>query len=270
LEYLLEHIDEFDEWTNVLGAAALDGHLHVLRWAADNDAEGEIEWDERNLCCSAAQSGSIETMQFLQEKGANLAEHNVSSDDGWEEESITTKAARGERKEMLLWLKQQGMLPTVHAMRAAAERDMLDMCLFLHTECSCPWDASVLSSAANNGFFGLVQALHEHGCPIDVHAVGAAAAFHGKVDILEYLLHRPDEPDQWETEQLTALLNFAGLSEQLAAVKWLRQQGVEWPAVLGEQGRKWQGKTLQWARRQGCTSEMPADPESEENSDEEE
>jgi hypothetical protein len=176
----------------------------------------------------------------------------------WAEDSITTKAARGEQKHMLLWLKQQGILPTVHAMRDAAELDMLDMCLFLHTECSCPWDVSVLSSAANNGFFELVQALHERGCPIDVHPVRWHAARYGRVDILEYLLQLPDQP-VWTPEQLTALLNLAGLNQHLAVAKWLRQQGAEWPEVLGNTTRKWKGKTLQWARREGCTSELPTD-----------
>jgi hypothetical protein len=259
LEYLLEHIDEFDEWTNVLGAAALDGHLHILRWAADNDAEGEIEWDERHLCCSAAESGSIEMMQFLQQRGVDLAEHNMAIDEAWAAQSITKAAARGDRKEMLLWLKQQGILPSVHAMHAVAELGMLDMCLFLHTECSCPWDASVLDSAADSGCFELVQALHERGCPIDVHAVSAAAAYHSRIDILEYLQQLPDQP-VWTPVQLTALLDLAGLNQQVAVAKWLRQQGAEWPEVLGRVGRKWQGKALLWARREGCTSELPADP----------
>jgi hypothetical protein len=258
LEYLLEHEEETTVRHDWLSDAALSGHLHVLRWAADNDTESAIEWNDRSICSSAAQSGSIEMMQFLQEKGANLAEHNVTSDAGWEEESVTTKAARGERKEML-WLKQQGIVPTVHAMRDAAELDMLDMCLFLHTECSCPWDASVLIGAANNGFFELVQALHERGCPIDVHPVRWHAARCGRVDILERLLQMPGQP-VWTPKQLTALLNLAGKTEQLAVAKWLRQQGAEWPTVLGNTTRNWKGKLLQWARRQVCTSELPADP----------
>jgi hypothetical protein len=120
LEYLLEHEEDTTVRHDWLSDAAVSGHLHVLRWAADNDIESAIEWNDRSICSSAAQSGSIEMMQFLQEKGANLAEHNVTSDAGWEEESVTTTAARGERKEMLLWLKQQGIVPTVHAMRDAA------------------------------------------------------------------------------------------------------------------------------------------------------
>jgi hypothetical protein len=268
LEYLLELIDGFTEQAYLLETAALSGHLHILQWAADNDSEGEIEWNDYGLCYAAAQSGSIQVLQFLQHRGANLAEHNVNTHEVWAEESITTAAARSERKEVLLWLKQQGILPTVHAMCESARFDMLDICLFLlHTECNCPWDASVLTTAANDGCFELVQALYERGCPIDVHAVCSAAACNGRVDILQYLQQLPDEP-QWTPEQLTSLLNVAGINEHLAVAKWLRQQGAEWPTVLGDTTEKWQGKALQWARRQGCTSDLPADSESEESSEE--
>jgi hypothetical protein len=237
------------------GAARL-GHLNVLQWAADRLGD-KIVWNRRDICTSAAQSGSIEMMQFLQQRGADLAEHNGSSNFPLVKERITTTAARGERKEMLLWLKQQGILPTVHAMCDAAERDMLDMCLFLYTE-GCPWDDSVLNSA-NTGYYELVQALYEQGCPIEIHSVRSQAASYGRVDILQYLLQLPDQP-QSSTAQLTAQLNGAAVNEQLAAAKWLRQQGAEWPEVLVKDGIKWRGELLQWARRAGCTSALPVEP----------
>jgi Ankyrin repeats (3 copies) len=268
LEYAMTQV-VVDDWAEWLEEAAMNGHLHVLQWAADQDEEWTIEWNDRTVCCSAAQSGSIEMMLFLQQRGANLAEHSVTSEESWAEDSITTAAARGERKEMLLWLKQQGILPTVHAMREAAQLDMLDMCLWLHAE-GCPWDASVLNSAARDGDFELVQALHERGCPIDVYALCMHAARHGRVDVLQYLLQLPHQP-QWTAQQLTALLNIAGEHEQLAVAKWLRQQGAEWPAVLGTATyRKWKGKLLQWARRAGCTSALPAEPLYEDDSDSDE
>jgi hypothetical protein len=167
----------------------------VLQWAADSDEEGVTDWNDYCLCAAAAVSGNIELMQFLQERGAVLAEHNVTADNAWGDESITTLAARDERKPLLLWLKQQGILPTVHAMREAAVVEALDMCLFLHAQCSCPWDASVLTSAARNGYFELVLALHERGCPIDVHPVRWQAAKHGRVDILQFLLQLPDQAE---------------------------------------------------------------------------
>jgi hypothetical protein len=55
----------------------------------------------------------------------------------------------------------------------------------------------------------------------------------------------------------------------MAAAQWLRQQGAEWPAVLGKFHIKWSGTLLQWARREGCTSELPADIVWEQGSEEE-
>eukprot|EP00953_Heterococcus_sp_UTEX-ZZ885_P020371 11402-Heterococcus_DN1.PRE.2 len=265
---VLEYLKEADVGPNGadwLAAAALNGHLHVLRWAADNDTDGAIVWNDRELCSSAAQSGSIEMLQFLQEKGANLAEHNVSSDiEDWEEESITTAAARSDRKEVLRWLKEQGILPGVAAMREAAGLDLIDMCLFLHTECSCPWYDNLLRTASNAGYFQLVRALHEHGCPIDVRSVRKAAAHQGSVDMLQYLKQLPDQP-VWTPQLWTSLLHIAGLNQQLAAAQWLRQQGAEWPAVLGTSHKqRWRGEALRWAFREGW---LPADLDSEEDGD---
>jgi hypothetical protein len=251
LDYLFEH-NKCSVWAGWVADAARNGHLHVLQWAVDKDTEGTLDWNQHSVCSAAAQSGSIEMMQFLQERGVILAEHDDTSGI-WAEVSITKTAARGERKEMLLWLKQQGILPTVHAMRDAAERDMLDMCLWLHAE-GCPWDDSVLTSAAKSGYFELVQALYERGCPIDVHSVRSHAASHGRVDVLQYLLQLPDQP-QSSAAQMTALLNNAGVNEQLAAATWLRQQGAAWPITLSNGNKSWQGKLLQWARREGCTSQ---------------
>jgi hypothetical protein len=50
------------------------------------------------------------------------------------------------------------------------------------------------------------------------------------------------------------MLNAAGANSKLAAAKWLRQQGAEWPAVIN-----WCGCSLDWAGSEGCTAEAPAD-----------
>eukprot|EP00953_Heterococcus_sp_UTEX-ZZ885_P025435 13829-Heterococcus_DN1.PRE.5 len=103
LEYLLGQ-EKVTIWNGWLGEAAESGHLHVLQWAAQ-DEEFHLDWNARNLCSSAAQSGRIEMMQFLQQQGADLSEHNISSDTPWADESITTMAARSE---LVKWLRQQG------------------------------------------------------------------------------------------------------------------------------------------------------------------
>jgi hypothetical protein len=190
LEFLLQQDPNFADWGCCVEDTAMNGHLNVLQWIANKDTDGTIDWNDRDICVPAARSGSIEMMQFLQQRGVDLAEHNSDEDEG--EESLTAAAACHEHKHLLLWFKQQGILPGVAAMRDAAGLDMLDMCLFLHTE-GCPWGASVVDSAAHNGYFKLVQALHERGCPLDVSSVQLAAAYRGSVHMLQYLLQLPDQ-----------------------------------------------------------------------------
>eukprot|EP00953_Heterococcus_sp_UTEX-ZZ885_P017511 9799-Heterococcus_DN1.PRE.1 len=55
------------------------------------------------------------------------------------------------------------------------------------------------------------------------------------------------------------MLNVAGAYRRLAAAKWLRQQGAEWPAVLKYESRAWNTDVVQWARDEGCTSPTTPD-----------
>ena len=48
---------------------------------------------------------------------------------------------------------------------------------------------------------------------------------------------------------LTVMLYEAGRFNQLAAAKWLREQGAEWPTVY-KKGR-WSGVLLEWAIAEG-------------------
>jgi hypothetical protein len=58
------------------------------------------------------------------------------------------------------------------------------------------------------------------------------------------------------------MLNAAGAYSRLEAAQWLRQQGAEWPTVLQYHDHPvvitWHGRTLDWARSEGCTSEAPS------------
>jgi hypothetical protein len=57
------------------------------------------------------------------------------------------------------------------------------------------------------------------------------------------------------------MLNVAGASGKLAAVKWLREHGAEWPPILryttvehprGRRFNMWSGATIAWAVEQGA------------------
>jgi hypothetical protein len=108
----------------------------------------------------------------------------------------------------------------------------------------------VAVTAALTGHVAAVKWLCEHGCPLEELQLYVAAAIAGDVKILDYLVERGCELD---ADILTAMLNVAGASEQLAAAQWCRQRGAEWPARL-VCDTPWEGDTLAWARAEGCTA----------------
>eukprot|EP00953_Heterococcus_sp_UTEX-ZZ885_P042253 21482-Heterococcus_DN1.PRE.3 len=82
------------------------------------------------------------------------------------------------------------------------------------------------------------------------------------------LAHSPDI----SADVLSSMLNAAGAHDNLAAAKWLRQQGAEWPDVIRyfyvnsfDGYTEWSGEALAWARAEGCTS--PTQQESDSDSD---
>jgi hypothetical protein len=97
--------------------------------------------------------------------------------------------------------------------------------------------------------------LMEHRCP--TYGIHESAAQGGSIDALEYLPHRGI---MFTARILRDMLQIAGACNKLAAAKWLRAQGAEWPDVLSWQQRwsepalAWSGDTLAWARAEGCTS----------------
>jgi hypothetical protein len=75
-----------------------------------------------------------------------------------------------------------------------------------------------------------------------------------RIDIIEFIQQQGAAIDD---NQMTQLLNYAGARDKLAAAQWLRQQGVQWPTVLGYSEavtHNWSRKLIKWARSEGCTS----------------
>jgi hypothetical protein len=97
----------------------------------------------------------------------------------------------------------------------------------------------------------------EHGCPYDANVLWVLAAREGHISLLEFLQHTgvPVTP----LELILALLT-AGLNSHLAAARWLRVHGAEWPATLSNplinDGQQWEGAVLEWARAEGCTAPL--------------
>jgi hypothetical protein len=212
-------------------SAAEYGHMHVLQYL---HAEGCEKGP--NVCYLDAENGDLGMLKWA-------FEHDYSRGGNPVDES----AAASSNTEMMAWLIQQpGVQLTAGTMAVAAWSGNLAMCELLH-ENECPWDEDSCITAAKCDSADMLRWLREHGCPCNIVQAADAAACMNRVAVLEYA-----------AEQLIDLLNTAGVNGSLAAAQWLRQQGVEWPAVLRDNNghKHWNGKTLAWARAEGCISPL--------------
>jgi hypothetical protein len=219
--------------------AATKGHLAACQYLVCQYLVAEQCPSDAMACSEAASQGHWETVRFLHESGCP-----------WDAASICTSAALNGSVELMQCLKQQGCAFNEDVMTNAARTGTLQLCQYLRAE-QCPWDARACRMAAYSGSVDTLRWLHEQGCPWDIHGVRMAAAGQGHLPILKYVMSV--EPAA-SAPQLTEMLSAAATFQRLAAAKWLRQQGAEWPAVLRHLNAAWRLGALQWARAEGCTA----------------
>jgi hypothetical protein len=123
------------------------------------------------------------------------------------------------------------------------------MCRYLYTQ-QCPWNASSTREAATNGHVNLLDWFINNGCPWYARELCTCAASGGSVEVLTYL---QKQGLLTNTALLTELLDDAAWDNKLAAAKWLRAQGAEWPTRFIK-WRPWSHEVLQWAKAAGCTT----------------
>jgi hypothetical protein len=126
------------------------------------------------------------------------------------------------------FLHAQGCRWSSYAYDAAAESGNTALCAYLHAS-QCPWTEDACDYAAMNGHGSTLRWLHEHGCPWDARGIAQYAVRGGSADVMTYL---QQQGIVFTAGMLRDMLQMAGVYNKLAAAKWLRQQGAEWPAVL--------------------------------------
>jgi hypothetical protein len=149
----------------------------------------------------------------------------------------------------MAWVLQPpGMQLSALVMSAAAAKGHIAMCQYLRAQ-RCAWDVCSISEAAFNGHVDLLRWLMDNGCPRVADRLNLQAAFGGSVQVLAYL---QEQGLLATVAQLTDALDNAAAFNRLAAAKWLREQGAEWPrdSAYG----MWRGDILAWAIGEGCTS----------------
>jgi hypothetical protein len=110
-----------------------------------------------------------------------------------------------------------------------------------------PWSTALCDMAARSCNLPLLQWLRASSCPWRVSCVLGQASRGGSVLLLEWL-HTVTEP--WPAIHKSKMLARAGWNNHLAAAKWLRAQGAEWPPKFaGHSGDRgcWSLSTVQWA-----------------------
>jgi hypothetical protein len=159
---VLEHIYSNNRGMNasLLGEAARHGHLNAVEWLFDHGAA----YDAETICGDAAESGSVQLVQFVNEKGGKL---NKST------------------------------------FRDAAWRGHLAICQHLHSE-QCPWDVEAVAWAGCEGHTEVVKWLVEHGCPYNADAVFRDAVEKKHLAVLQYVLSLERPSSEKLTQALSA------------------------------------------------------------------
>eukprot|EP00953_Heterococcus_sp_UTEX-ZZ885_P014120 8037-Heterococcus_DN1.PRE.4 len=214
--------------------AVVAGHLAVCEFLLAQQCPCSAE-----VCAEAAAGGHLELLRCLHESGCP-----------WNLGAICARAVESGSIEVLQYLKREGAVFNEGVMTAAAEAGKLHICQYLRAE-QCPWDASACTGTVYTGSVDALRWLREQGCPCDIWSVRETAARLGQLSILLYMQNSAPPAT---APQVTELLHIACSYSNLAAAKWLRQQGAEWPAVLPCGWSMWKSDVLQWARAEGCTS----------------
>jgi hypothetical protein len=156
--------------------------------------------------------------------------------------------------ELMAWvLKLPGARLTRNVMYAAVLQGHTTLCQYLHSQ-QCPWHRETTYAAAMHGHADLLRWLMDNGCPWEAEALCVDGAMGGSVEVLAYLQQQGLLTDP---ALLTDMLEQAGCREKLAAAKWLKLQGAEWPAKFD--WIQWSGKVLDWAEAEGFVMPIGGD-----------
>jgi hypothetical protein len=149
--------------------------------------------------------------------------------------------------------QRPGVTLNLTAVAAAAAQGHTAVCAYLLQHLPLALNTTSCLSAVKSGHVDTLRFLRQRGCPWIAEQVRTHAAAVGSVELLQYL---QQQGLLATADQLTLVLNIAGAHCKLEAVKWLRDQGAQWPDKLKYKSKCWRGAALSWARPQGCTAPL--------------
>jgi hypothetical protein len=149
---------------------------------------------------------------------------------------------------VMAWVLQQpGTQLSKDVMCRSAIKDRAAMCEFLHEQ-HCPWDERSCNAAAFGGHLDLLRWLVDSGCPYDAGQLCWATAVRGSVKVLMYL----QQAGILSAALLSRTLDGAAIRNKLAAARWLREQGAQWPSA--SDWFSWSSDAQAWSIAEGYTA----------------
>ncbi|AGO84549.1 hypothetical protein psal_cds_648 [Pandoravirus salinus] len=221
-------------WCGVARAAALRGHLDVIRWIKDVG----YPWRD-GICDAAARGCHLNVLSWAHD------EHGCAWSDLFKAKACKRAIRRGDLV-LVEWLIDHGCaLDADAAVRDATEQDCLDILEWLHNR-RVDWSRRRLVCA----YAGLISRrldvirwLHARGVPLDVDMCAAAA----ETDCVDVLRWAADMGCPLSPRACKA----AAQTGNLQMLMWLRSRDCPWDRETCDNAVA-HLDILRWARAQGC------------------
>lgn len=255
----------------VYNAAAYSANLELLKWLDAKDRS----LGTRDASISAADSGSIECLRYVQRKhgwepidcaiGAvenrhlHVLEWMVKFPAGrkamsWstpEEGSLLSKAAFFGYVEIMELLVAHGAELTEEATIDAAEGGSVNALKWLRAR-DCPWSAYLFVKAAGwPGSLEVLQWALDNGCPIGTTTDACtAAAENGALEELQWLRANGFP---WNEKVMVQ----AAMNDHMDVLEWARDNGCPWSARVTHAAARYNSpEALIWLLKAGCPYEL--------------
>jgi hypothetical protein len=247
LKWLRERECPWDE--EVVGEAAIRGHIHILNYALDNDAPmgdstSASTTPMGSLMRKAARNGRVECVRWLHfHKKCALTS------------AVYEAAAYGASLELLKWMDAKDpTLGTRDASIFAADVGSIECLRYLQRRHGwSPIDCAIGAVESNHldvlrwmAKFPAGKKAMRWATPLD-GSLMCKAAFYGYVEIMEFLAEHDAPMDESTTVD-------AAEGGSIPALEWLRARHCPWSPEVFTKSAGWPGsvEVMQWALDNGC------------------
>jgi hypothetical protein len=223
---------------NVLDKAALNGHINILKWAFESTF---IISDEK-ICENAALNGHLECLMYAKDMGVKFCS-----------DKCTKNAAINSHLHILKWVVENGMILSETICPIAARNGRLDILQFARLN-GCGWfhNISVPDVASEHGYLHILKWSHENGAEIWPDACINGALKGGHLDIVIWLYQEFQLPRGFCIVELASCYR-----NNMHIINWVISNGyrcnVNKTTVCANAARKGDLQTLKWARSEGFT-----------------